>query len=74
MENLVEAKHYKLTRSQRAGHSEKDLKPNATARNRLNEIISYPSTQTLTNEEKDQVNFFDYFSKTWWAIIMIIQF
>jgi len=57
MENLVEAKHYKLTRSQHASHSEKDLKPNATIRNRLNEIILYPSTQVLTNEEKDQVIF-----------------
>ncbi|XP_040567670.1 phosphatidylinositol 3-kinase catalytic subunit type 3 [Lepeophtheirus salmonis] len=52
-ENLVENKHHKLTRSQRTGQSEKDLKPNAEVRDRLNAIIAYPSTRSLTSEEKD---------------------
>ena len=32
LDNLVEMKHHRLARSQRAGQSEKDLKPNATTR------------------------------------------
>jgi len=32
LENLVEMKHHRLARSQRAGQSEKDLKPNAATR------------------------------------------
>jgi phosphatidylinositol 3-kinase len=32
LENLVEMKHHRLARSQRAGQSEKDLKPNASTR------------------------------------------
>ena len=54
-ENLVESKHHKLARARRTGQSEKDLKPNAETRNRLNEILSYPTTQGLTSEEKDLV-------------------
>ena len=54
-ENLAEMKHHKLARARRTGQSEKDLKPNAETRNRLNDIISYPNTQTLSSEEKDLV-------------------
>ena len=54
-ENLVESKHHKLARARRTGQSEKDLKPNAETRNKLNEILSYPTTQGLTSEEKDLV-------------------
>ena len=54
-DNLVEAKHHRLARSLRAGQTDKDLKPNAEMRNRLDEIMSYPSTQTLTSEEADAV-------------------
>ena len=52
-ENLVESKHYWLARSTRTGQS--DLKPNATIRNRLNDILIYPPTQTLSSEELDLV-------------------
>ena len=54
-ENLAEMKHHKLARARRTGQSEKDLKPNAETRNRLNDIILYPNTQTLSSEEKDLV-------------------
>lgn len=54
-ENLVEAKHHKLARARRTGQSDKDLKPNALTRNRLNDILSYPTTQTLSSEDKDLV-------------------
>ena len=54
-ENLVEIKHHKLARARRTGQSEKDLKPNAPTRNRLNDILAYPNTQTLSSEEKDLV-------------------
>ncbi|QQP32979.1 Putative phosphatidylinositol 3-kinase catalytic subunit, partial [Caligus rogercresseyi] len=52
-ENLVENKHHKLTRSQRTGQSEKNLKPNAELRDRLNAIVAYPSTRSLSSEEQD---------------------
>lgn len=54
-ENLVETKHHRLVRSRRTGQSEKELKPNALTRNRLNDILSCPTTQSLSSEEKDLV-------------------
>ncbi|KAB0802749.1 hypothetical protein PPYR_04935 [Photinus pyralis] len=54
-ENLVESKHHKLARSLRSGYSDKDAKPNATVRDMLNIIVSYPPTKQLSNEEQDQV-------------------
>ena len=54
-ENLVESKHYWLARSTRTGQSEQELKPNATIRNRLNEILLYPPTQSLSSEELDLI-------------------
>ncbi len=54
-ENLVETKHHRLVRSKRTGQSEKELKPNATIRNKLNEILVYPTTQVLSSEEKDLI-------------------
>lgn len=57
----MEAKHHQLARSQRAGQSDKDLKPNSEIRKRLNEILSYPSTKPLLPEEKDIVWRFRYF-------------
>ena len=54
-ENLVETKHHKLARARRTGQSEKDLKPNAPTRNRLNDILAYPTTQTLSSEDKDLI-------------------
>ncbi|XP_059563172.1 phosphatidylinositol 3-kinase catalytic subunit type 3 isoform X1 [Myotis daubentonii] len=55
MENLVESKHHKLARSLRSGPSDHDLKPNATTRDQLNIIVSYPPTKQLTYEEQDLV-------------------
>ncbi|RWS23618.1 phosphatidylinositol 3-kinase catalytic subunit type 3-like isoform X1, partial [Leptotrombidium deliense] len=53
LENLVESKHYKLSRSIRSGLTDRDLKPNAQVRDQLNSIVSYPPTKVLTSEEQD---------------------
>ncbi|XP_077555495.1 phosphatidylinositol 3-kinase 59F [Haemaphysalis longicornis] len=55
LENLVENKHHKLSRSLRSGLTDKDLKPNAATRDQLNVIVNYPSTKALTSEEQDLV-------------------
>lgn len=55
LENLVESKHHKLSRSIRSGLTDKDLKPNATVRDQLNNIVNYPPTKVLTSEEQDLV-------------------
>ncbi len=52
-DNLVEAKHHRLARSLRAGQSDRDLKPNAETRNRLNDIIS--CSKGLSLEEEDLI-------------------
>ncbi|XP_030755610.1 phosphatidylinositol 3-kinase catalytic subunit type 3 isoform X1 [Sitophilus oryzae] len=52
-DNLVERKHHMLARSLRSGHNDKDAKPNAAVRDILNQIVSYPPTQQLSNEEQD---------------------
>lgn len=52
-DNIVEAKHHRLARSARAGQGDKDLKPNSEIKNRLNAILSYPTTQTLSSSEQD---------------------
>ena len=54
-ENLVESKHHRLTRSIRSGTMTRDLKPNASKRDQLTAIISYPPTTNLTSEEMDSV-------------------
>ncbi|CAG8435890.1 679_t:CDS:10 [Funneliformis caledonium] len=54
-ENPVEAKHRRLVRSHRNGSLDRDLKPNAKLRDELNEILKYPPTQPLTEEEKDNI-------------------
>ncbi|RKP12250.1 kinase-like domain-containing protein, partial [Piptocephalis cylindrospora] len=53
MENPVEAKHRRLVRSHRAGHLDRELKPNARIRDDLQAILRYPPTQALGSEEKD---------------------
>ncbi|XP_068908914.1 phosphatidylinositol 3-kinase catalytic subunit type 3 isoform X2 [Tenebrio molitor] len=63
-ENLVERKHHKLARSLRSGHCDKDAKPNAAIRDILNDIVSYPSTKPLTNEEQDHVWKFRFYLST----------
>uniref|UniRef100_A0A3Q3JRV4 Phosphatidylinositol 3-kinase catalytic subunit type 3 n=1 Tax=Monopterus albus TaxID=43700 RepID=A0A3Q3JRV4_MONAL len=64
MENLVESKHHKLARSLRSGPSDHDLKPNASTRDQLNIIVSYPPTKQLSSEEQDLVWKFRYYLTT----------
>ncbi|XP_035782753.1 phosphatidylinositol 3-kinase catalytic subunit type 3-like isoform X2 [Anopheles albimanus] len=53
-ENLVERKHHRLARSARAGTSDRDVKPNAVARDTLNSIVyRYSPTNPLNSEEQD---------------------
>lgn len=54
-ENLVESKHHNLTRSLHRGMSDKDAKPNAIIRDKLNAIILHPPTKPLTTEEQDLI-------------------
>lgn len=51
----MESKHYRLARSLRSGHSDRDAKPNAQIRDILNQIVAYPPTKQLSNEEQDHV-------------------
>ncbi len=60
-ENLVEAKHHKLARSLRTGHSDRDLKPNSEVRKNLNEIMSFPCTRVLGPTEEDLVWRYRYY-------------
>ncbi|XP_052870088.1 phosphatidylinositol 3-kinase catalytic subunit type 3 [Anopheles cruzii] len=53
-ENLVERKHHRLSRSARAGTSDRDVKPNAIVRDTLNSIVyRYSPTYPLSSEEQD---------------------
>lgn len=61
LENIIEGKHHKLSRSARSCVSDKDLKPNASVRDQLNAIMSYPPTKVLTSEEQDLVWKFRYY-------------
>ena len=60
-ENLVESKYHKLSHSVRIGTSDLDLKPNPPVRARLQNIIHYPPTQVLTNDEKSLIWQFRYY-------------
>lgn len=44
-----------LARSLRSRHNDQDAKPNAAVRDILNQIVAYPPTQQLSNEEQDYV-------------------
>lgn len=61
LENIIEGKHHRLSRSARSCVSDKDLKPNASVRDQLNAIMSYPPTKVLTSEEQDLVWKFRYY-------------
>lgn len=61
LENLIEDKHHRLSRSARSCIGDKELKPNATVRDQLNIIVSYPPTKSLTSEEQDLVWKFRYY-------------
>lgn len=60
LENIIESKHHRLSRSARSCISDKDLKPNASVRDQLNMIVSYPPTKVLSSEEQDLVWKFRY--------------
>ncbi|KAJ3348201.1 Phosphatidylinositol (PI) 3-kinase [Kappamyces sp. JEL0680] len=53
LENPVEARHRKLARSHRTGPLDRELKPNAKIRDELHDILRYPPTKPLTDQEKD---------------------
>nr|QWQ57297.1 phosphatidylinositol 3-kinase catalytic subunit type 3 [Macrobrachium nipponense] len=55
LENLQEAKHHKLARSNRSGVTDRDLKPNSAIRDILNTIMSYPPIKQLSNDDQDTV-------------------
>lgn len=61
LENIIEGKHHRLSRSARSCISDKDLKPNASVRDQLNAIVSSPPTKILTSEEQDLVWKFRYY-------------
>lgn len=55
LENLSETKHHILTRSQRSGVADRELKPNATARDQLERVIGMPTGVHMTNEQRDLI-------------------
>ena len=61
LDNIIENKHHRLSRSARSCISDKDLKPNAAVRDQLNAIVLYPPLKALTNEEQDLVWKFRYY-------------
>lgn len=52
LDNLVELKHHRLTHSLRKGLIAKELKPNAKLRDSITQIVNFPPTHQLTNDEK----------------------
>ena len=61
LDNLVEAKHHRLTHSLRKGIIAKELKPNARTRDHIMKILSYPPTHMLTADEKTLIWQFRYY-------------
>ncbi|KJE91037.1 phosphoinositide-3-kinase [Capsaspora owczarzaki ATCC 30864] len=59
-DNLVEAKHKKLTRNHRHGPLDRLLKPNAHIRDTLFMLVKYPPTKVLVGDEKDLLWRFRY--------------
>nr|XP_002128077.1 phosphatidylinositol 3-kinase catalytic subunit type 3-like [Ciona intestinalis]XP_026691217.1 phosphatidylinositol 3-kinase catalytic subunit type 3-like [Ciona intestinalis] len=57
--NLIEEKHHKLARSLRT--AQHDLKPNAVVRDQLMNIVDYPISKNLSEEEEDLVWKFRYY-------------
>ncbi|KAF2351048.1 Phosphatidylinositol 3-kinase C2 domain [Trinorchestia longiramus] len=55
MENIIEKKHLALARSLRSGLNDRDIRPNAEIKKKLNEIMEYPPTTVLTSSELDLV-------------------
>ncbi|VDK70545.1 unnamed protein product [Litomosoides sigmodontis] len=60
-ENVCEVKHHMMTRSSRAGIIERELKPNASARQYLERIVRLPPAHAINSEERDLIWKFRYF-------------
>ncbi|KAK7548080.1 putative phosphoinositide 3-kinase [Phyllosticta citricarpa] len=54
-DNPAESKHRRLVRNHRTGVMDRDMKPNAKARDELNVIMSYGPTHGLSADDKDMV-------------------
>ncbi|EFP90774.2 Phosphatidylinositol (PI) 3-kinase [Puccinia graminis f. sp. tritici] len=54
-DNPIESKHTRLHRSHRNGPLDRELRPEKSVRDVLNNILSYPPTRTLTRDERDLV-------------------
>uniref|UniRef100_A0A915AJ48 Phosphatidylinositol 3-kinase catalytic subunit type 3 n=2 Tax=Parascaris univalens TaxID=6257 RepID=A0A915AJ48_PARUN len=63
MENLCETKHHMMTRNARADIIDRDLKPNAVARDALQNIIQMPSSHAISVEQRDLIWKFRYYLK-----------
>uniref|UniRef100_A0A915PPY9 Phosphatidylinositol 3-kinase catalytic subunit type 3 n=1 Tax=Setaria digitata TaxID=48799 RepID=A0A915PPY9_9BILA len=61
MENICELKHHMMTRTSRVGVIERELKPNASARDLLEKIIHLPPMHTINTEERDLIWKFRYY-------------
>lgn len=60
-ENLVEAKHRRLVRSQRSDVLDRERKPTASVRDQLQAILRYPPTHALAPGEMDLVWSFRFY-------------
>lgn len=60
-ENIVEAKHRRLVRSQRLPDSDRERKPTAAVRDQLQSLLASPPTRVLTSEEMDLIWSFRYY-------------
>lgn len=60
-ENLVEAKHRRLVRSQRLDSLDRERKPTAAVRDELHAILLYPPTRVLTSAEMDLIWSFRFY-------------
>ncbi|VDK50743.1 unnamed protein product [Anisakis simplex] len=63
MENLCETKHHMMTRNARADSIDRELKPNAAARDSLQNIIQMPSSHAISVEQRDLIWKFRYYLK-----------
>lgn len=54
-ENIIEAKHRRLVRSQRSNILDRERKPTATVRDELHDILLYPPTRVLSSQEMDLI-------------------
>ncbi|KHN83796.1 Phosphatidylinositol 3-kinase catalytic subunit type 3 [Toxocara canis] len=63
MENLCETKHHMMTRNARANIIDRELKPNAAARDALQNILQMPSSHAISVEQRDLIWKFRYYLK-----------